>query len=503
MAKSLRDIVPGGKSASNLQAVLPYKDLRQWLEEAKKLGEVVIAKGLGVEEEIGAAAEMVMQRDDAPCVVFDEIPGYPKGHRVLVNFFGGKRKNMTLGFPTELSKIDLSEAYYSSQIKELPSIPHVIVESGPVTENIKEGDAIDVTAFPAPMWHPADGGRYLGTGSYDVTIDPDSRWMNLGTYRVMVMDKKTVGFYISPGKHGRVHRDKWMARGEPMPAVIVCGGDPMTFLAACTEMPQGQCEYDIVGGMRGEALKCIKGKYTGIPFPADAEIVIEGFVDPRERRPEGPFGEWTGYYGSDMRDEPVMHVKAVYHRNNPIILGCPPQRPPDEMCRYRAITRSAMLRSNVEKAGVPDVAAAWAHEVGNARMLLGIAIRQRYPGHAKQAGHVAAMCHVGAYAGKYVVVTDEDIDVSNLEELTWAMLTRSDPATSIDIIHGAWSTPLDPRIPPDEKKKGNMTNSRAIIDACRPFHWRNEFPKVNAPSPEEARRARERFGYLLEGKDKP
>jgi 4-hydroxy-3-polyprenylbenzoate decarboxylase len=319
----------------------------------------------------------------------------------------------------------------------------------------------------------------------------------------MVMDKKTVGFYISPGKHGRVHRDKWIAKGEPMPAVIVCGGDPMTFLTACTEMPQGVCEYDIVGAMRGEPLKVIKGKHTGLPFPADAEIVIEGFVDPKERRDEGPFGEWTGYYGSDMRPEPVMHVKAIYHRNNPIILGCPPQRPPDEMCRYRAVTRSAMLRDNIVKAGVPDVAAAWAHEVGNARMLLGVSIKQRYPGHAKQAGHVAAMCHVGAYAGKYVIVVDDDVDVSNLEELTWAMITRSDPATSIDIIHGAWSTPLDPRIPPWEKKAGNMTNSRAIVDACRPFHWRDQFPPVNAPTQEEAKRARDKFGWLLEGKSSP
>ena len=150
---------------------------------------------------------------------------------------------------------------------------------------------------------------------------------------------------------------------------------------------------------------------------------------------------------------------------------------------------------------MPDVHAAWAHEVGNSRMLLAVAIKQRYPGHAKQAGHVAAMCHVGAYAGKYVVVTDEDVDISNLEEMTWAMITRSDPATSIDIIKDAWSTPLDPRIPPEEKAKGNMTNSRAIVDACRPFHWKDDFPPVNAPTQEVARRAREKFGYLLEGGD--
>ena len=148
-----------------------------------------------------------------------------------------------------------------------------------------------------------------------------------------------------------------------------------------------------------------------------------------------------------------MDIKAIYHRNNPILLGCAPQRAPDEIARYRALTRSAIVRENIVKAGVPDVTAVWAHEVGTARLLLGVAIKQRYPGHAKQAGHVAAMCHSGAYAGRYVIVVDDDIDVSNLEELIWAMLTRSDPATSIDIIHNAWSTPLDPRIEPERKAR--------------------------------------------------
>ncbi len=491
------------KPISNIRCVLPYKDLREWLVEVEKLGELVVTKGLDSQKEIGMAAEMLMHPDEAPCVVFDEIPGYEKGHRVLVNFFAGKRKNMTLGFPTDLNKLELSEAYYEHQLKGLEPIPYKIVEDGPVLENIQEGEQVDVNRFPAPLWHEADGGRYLGTGSYDVTMDPDNHSLNLGTYRVMIHDKNHVGFYISPGKHGRVHRDKWFAKGKPMPAVVIIGGDPMTFLNGCTEMPPGVCEYDIVGAMRGKALEVIKGKHTGIPFPADAEIVIEGFVDPEDQRDEGPFGEWTGYYGSDMRPEPTMEIKAIYHRNNPIILGCPPQRPPDEMCRYRAVTRSAMLRDNIVKAGVPDVTAAWAHEVGNGRMLIGVSIKQRYPGHAMQTGHVAAMCHVGAYAGKYVYVVDDDIDVSDLEELTWAMITRSDPATSIDIIHNAWSTPLDPRISPEARKAGDMTNSRAIIDACRPFHWKDQFPAVNAPTPEEARIAKERFGYLLEGKSSP
>ncbi len=474
-----------------------YQDLREWIEQADKLGEVRRVKGATWQSEIGMAAEIVQHSDAAPCVLFDEVPGCATGHRVLTNFFGGKRKNMTLGFPLEYSRLELSEAFLDTYLRDLKTIPYSVVDDGPVFENVITGGDVDVTRFPVPIWHEGDGGRYIGTGSYNVTMDPEERWINVGTYRVMIHDRNSLGFYVSPGKHGRIHRDKYQARNEPMPLCIVVGGDPLTFLVACTEMPYGVCEFDIVGGMRGTPMKVVRGKLTGLPFPANAELVLEGFVQPGKRKLEGPFGEWTGYFASDVREEPVMDVKAIYHRTDPILLGCPPQRPPEEQARYRAVVRSGLIRKYVQQAGVPDVTAVWAHEVGGSRMLLGVSIKQRYPGHSKQAGHVAAMCHAGAYAGKYVIVVDDDIDVSDLEELIWAMVTRSDPATSIDVIRGAWSTPLDPRIPPEEKAKGNNTNSRAIIDACRPFPWRDAFPKVNVPSPEKARLAREKFGYLL------
>jgi 4-hydroxy-3-polyprenylbenzoate decarboxylase len=365
--------------------------------------------------------------------------------------------------------------------------------------NVMTGDTIDVTKFPAPQWHSKDGGRYIGTGCYNIMRDPDTGWINCGTYRVMIHDAKTLGFYISPGKHGRQIRDKYKARGERMPVVTVCGGDPMSFLMGCSEIPQGVNELEVVGGMRGSPVEVIKGPVTGLPIPANAEIVIEGFVDPGNERIEGPFGEWTGYYASDLRPEPVIDIQAIYYRDEPILLGCVPERPPDEICRYRAIVRSALLRDNIEKAGVPAVKAAWAHEIGNARLLLAVAITQRYPGHAKQAGHIATMCHVAAYCGRYTVVVDDDIDVSNLDEVMWALLTRSDPATSIEIIRGAWSTPLDPRIEPERRAVGDYTNSRAVIDACRPWHWRDQFPMVNALSAEERRVAVAKFGHLFKG----
>ena len=486
------------KTAPQKKGLLPYDGLRGWMDKLVEMGDLRVVEGADCKTDIGMATELLQHHDDAPAAIFDSIPGHKKGFRVLVNMYGTPaRMALTYGLPTDLNKKDLSRRILG-MIQNNHPIAAEYVDDGPVLENVQTGDNVNVDIFPSVRWHEKDGGPYIGTGSYDITRDPDTDSINLGTYRNMSMDKKTVGFYISPGKHGRIHRDKWWKRGEALPALIVIGGDPLLLVAACTELPFGVSEYDWVGGLRGEAYPVIKGRVTGLPIPADAEIVFEGYVAENNKRDEGPFGEWTGYYASGEREEPVMDIKAVYYRNNPIVTGFPPQRPPDEQQRFRAIQRSALLHQEMEKASVPGITGVWCHEAGGARMLVAVSIEQKYPGHSRQAGHVAAMCHVGAYAGRYVIVVDDDIDVTNLEEVMWAMSTRSDPESSIDIIKRAWSTLLDPRISPADKKAGKLMNSRAIIDATRPWEWRNEFPVVNMPSPEWRRRSEEKWGFVVE-----
>lgn len=490
------------RPGDNLRHHLPYDDLRDWLAEADRLGELRHVTGANWQEEIGMAAELVSHSDDSPAVLFDQVPGCATGFRVLTNIFGAKRKNMTLGFPDHLNKTELSNAYSDVYSHDSGLIPPVFVDDGPIFENVIEGDSVDLNIFPTPVWHEGDGGRYIGTGSYNVTQapegDPDDGWYNLGCYRIMLRDDKSVTFNTAPGKHGRMHHEKYMARGEPMPVVMVLGGDPMTFFLGGSEVPDRVSEFDVVGGLRGKALELVRGRHTGLPFPANAEIVLEGFVEPDTLVPEGPFGDWTGTYTEAGRIRPLTRVTAIYHRNDPILLGFAPQSLPDEYSRYRAVTRSALLKRNIEAAGVPDISSVWAHEVGGSHMLLAIAIKQRYPGHAKQAGHVACQCHAGAYGGKWVIVVDDDINVSDLDELMWATLMRADPATSIDFLTNCWTSPADPRVHPDERAKGNLTNSRMIIDACIPYHWRDRFPAMNRPSVENVRRGREKFSYLLD-----
>ena len=484
-------------SPDNIGMRLVYDDLRSWLAEAERLGEVKTVPGATWKEDIGMATELVSHSDEAPAVVFDDIPGVAKGFRVLVNIFGGKRKNMTLGFPPELDKVALSEAFSEAWDTDR-IIPPVFVETGPIFDNVALGKDVNVEIFPTPIWHEGDGGRYIGTGSYNVTQDPETGFLNVGTYRIMLHDQQHVTYNAAPGKHGRLHHEKYIKRGEKMPVVLVLGGDPLTFLLGGTEVPDGISEFDVAGGLRGKPLDLVRGKVTGLPFPADAEIVFEGYVHPETIVPEGPFGDWTGTYTEAGRKRPLCEISAIYYRNDPILLGFVPQSLPDEYSRYRAITRSALLKQNIEAAGVPDVKAVWAHECGGSRLLYGVSIKQRYDGHAVQAGHIACQCHVGAYGGRWVIVVDDDIDVSNLQELIWAALTRADPVKDIDFLRGAWNSPADPRIEPADRAKGNVTNSRMIINACRPFHWRNEFPAAVKPSAEMAQRAREKFSWLLE-----
>ena len=482
----------------NLQAHIAYDDLREWLSQAERLGEVRHVAGASWQEDIGLAAEAILRAENGPCVVFDDIPGCPKGFRLLLNMFAGTRRNMTFGFPDHLGKWELSEAYRDAFLKDMKLVPHEIVTDGPVLENVMLGDEVDILKFPSPVWHEKDGGRYIGTGTYSITRDPDENWLNAGAYRAQVHDKNSVGVLMATGHHGYLHREKYWKKGEPLPLVMVLGGDPLAFFYGGTEAPYGVFEMDIIGGLRGRPVKMVKGRVTGLPFPAHAEIVLEGYITPDKRATEGPFGEWTGHYAGGAAPRPVLDIKAVYHRNDPILLGVPPMGAgPDEMARYRAVLRSAMVKQNMTAAGVPEVIQVWCHEIGGSRLLHGVAIKQKYPGHATQAGFIAAQCGAAAYASKYVVVVDDDVDVTNLDHLLWAMLTRTEPKESIQFIENAWDSPADPRLSPEKRAVGDMTHSVAVINACKPYHWRDKFPPSNTPSPEITRKAKEKFGWLL------
>ncbi len=206
----------------------------------------------------------------------------------------------------------------------------------------------------------------------------------------------------------------------------------------------------------------------------------------KETRIEGPFGECPGYYAHGATAEPVIRVKALYFRSDPILAGAPPLKPLDSP--FGVSISAAAIWNYLDKADVPDIRGVWCHvgddAPGGGTPFIVVSLKQRYQGHAQQAGIAALGCRAGNYHGRFLIVVDEDIDPADLGEVIWAISTRCDPKSAITIVDGCWSTLLDPVIPPERKEAGDLVNSRAILNACRPYAWKERFPPVNTLSPE-------------------
>ncbi len=472
-------------------------DLREWLQQVDRLGELETIDGVDWDLELAALAELANEKFAAherarPALLFDKIKGYPAGRRVAANLVSSVgRLSLTLAMDPALGDFDFIQQW-RRRAKDIKAIDPETVKDGSIFENAIRGADIDLLQFPVPRWHELDGGRYIGTDDLVVTRDPDDGWVNVGTYRVMVYAKDRIGLHMSPGKHGRVHRDKYFAAGKPCPVAISFGHHPIYFLVASTDAPYGVSEYAYAGGILGKPVELVAGPLTGLPLPADSELAIEGEVIPGETTVEGPFGEWTGYYASSQ-NEPVIRVNAVYHRRDPILCGFPLLRPSSGDNLHSCLMRAGFLWNALDDAGVPDVKAVWVHPAAG-RFMTVLAIRQRYPGHARQAAVIASQCRAGAYLGRYVVVVDDDVDITKSDEVIWAIGTRSDPKRSIEIVDRCWSGPLDPAIPREEKG----LSSRALIDATRPYEWRDKFPLVSGASAELKEKVSQKWSKLLD-----
>src|ERR1051325_3633067 len=304
-------------------------DLRPWLAQDGELGELREVRGAYWNLELGAISELNVKKDVPPALLFDEIAGCKKGFRVLTcSTSSPARLSSILRLPIQKTHKGLVEALRGKPAQwqaKAGKYDPVFAKTGPALENTQR--QIDLEAFPSPLWHEMDGGRYIGTGCSVVTRDLDSDWINVGTYRVQVIDRTHVALDMVPGKHGRIHYEKHKAAGKRFPVVIVCGADPLTYLISGIEIPFGMCEYDYMGAILGQPVSVVKGEVTGLPFPAASEIVLEGHVEPGDERTEGPFGEFNGYYPGKAGTAPVVTVERIYFRNDPILLGSPPAKP--------------------------------------------------------------------------------------------------------------------------------------------------------------------------------
>ena len=470
------------------------KDLRDWIRDIAQAGELKVIKGAEPQEEIGGFVDIYQRRMGNPALMFEEIPGFAKGHRVMANLLTSvPRINLALGLPADGSERDLIQ-WWRSYMRDAPSHKPRDVNSGAVLDNVFEGSELNLRKIPTPVWHEKDGGPYIGTACMVAMKDPDSDWINYGCYRIQVHGPDVVTVFMSPGKHGRIIMSKYHERGEPCPVAAVVGMHPTMFMLAGLEIPYGKNGIEAAGGILGEPGDVVRLPKTGLPIPANSEIAFEGFIHPNDMIEEGPLGEWTGYNPLGSHPAPAIRLTTLVHRNNPILMGAIPAVPPNDNTFYLGSYRCGAVWNQLEAAGVPEIKGVSAHEAGGSRFMLAVSIKQLYGGHSKQAGMVAAHCLAGAFCNRWTIVVDDDIDPTNFNEVVWAMCTRCDPRDQIDIIHGGWSSSLDLMC---YDSVNDRRNSRVVIDACIPFNRRKSFPPIARSSKELDARMREKWAHEL------
>ncbi|HZT06329.1 MAG TPA: UbiD family decarboxylase [Chloroflexota bacterium] len=482
-----------------------WQDLRAYLAKLDELGELRHVAEAGYEEDIGGITELITEQN-GPSLLFDEIPGFPPGYRVASNLFTTvKRTALALGLPGDLPAVEVA-AHWRAKTQALKPVPTEELPWGPVLENVLEGDAVDLFKFPTPKWHENDGGRYIGTGVCVIQRDPDTGVVNSGAYRVSIHDRRTLGIFIEHGKDGdRIRRAHW-ARGEKCPVAISVGQDPVLTALAGPNLfrtPENISEFEVAGYLQGGPYPVVRARATGLPIPAYAEIVIEGFMPSPDEAlvPEGPFGEWTGYYAHGRRPETIVEVAAIYHRNDPIIFGAPPIRPVG--CRYFTYLGGDDIASmqQLDRAKIPGVQRIFQLAYPSFRV---VALKQLYPGHVDDV--IRVLVPGGdQYNGHHMwVIVDDDIDITNEKEVLWAIASRCAPEHGVRVVPGTAVWQLDPRIPPDGRSDPNAEHGRStyvahdlVINACRPYEWADEFPPVAVNGPELRARIQQRWKELF------
>src|SRR6266849_1420548 len=373
-------------------------------------------------------------------LLFERVEGFTTP--VLVNAFGTEeRMAWALGIERldelgeRLAKLlDLRvPGTFAERIRKLGSLIDVAraaprkVTDAPCQEVVETSDP-SVAELPILQCWPGDGGRYITLPAV-FTRDPRTGARNVGMYRLQVFDERTLGMHWQTHKGGAEHER--LASGR-MPVAIALGGDPAMIYAASAPLPPGVDEVVFAGWLRGHGVELVRCVTNDLEVPAQAEIVLEGYVDPRERRREGPFGDHTGYY-SLADDYPVFHLTCVTRRQKPIyqttIVGPPPM---EDYYIGKAIERVFLP---IMKRQLPEIVDINMPAEGIFHNLMLVSVSKRYPGHARKVMH--AIWGMGqAMFSKVIVVVDHDVDVQDPRQVTWKALNHIDPERDIEFVMG-------------------------------------------------------------------
>ncbi|NLB87839.1 MAG: menaquinone biosynthesis decarboxylase [Syntrophomonadaceae bacterium] len=467
---------------------MAYKDLQDFINYLEMNGELKrITTEVDCELEITEITDRI-SKQYGPALLFENVKGYDMP--VLINAYGSrKRMAMSLGVKdvNDISEdilefIQLADSVPQSMLDKVKLLPKLAEVSSFIPRMVKKGicqEVVDLkpslNKLPVLKCWPEDAGRFI-TLPQVYTKDPETGKRNVGMYRLQVFDDTTTGMHWHVHHDGAENYRKHCALGKPTEVAIALGGDPSITYAATAPLPKDIDELLFAGFLRKKPVDLVKCKTIDMEVPADAEIIIEGYVDPVERRIEGPFGDHTGYYS--LADEyPVFHVTCITHRKNPVYPTTIVGKPPQEDCYMAWATERIFLP--LLKFQLPEIVDMHLPMEGVFHNCVIVSIKKSFPGHAKKI--MSSLWGMGQMMfAKFIVVVDEDVNVQDVSEVMWKVFNNVDPRRDTMIVEG----PLEVL---DHSAPMPLIGSKMGIDATR--KWKSEghpreWPKDIVMSPE-------------------
>jgi len=432
---------------------VPIEDIPEFIRELEKEGEL---KRIKTEVDSDLEIAEILRRgmySNGPAMLFENVKNYDMP--VLGNAFGSmKRLEIGLGMTdfteigqriVDMTKMDIPSGFLN-KIKKLPELSKMTESfpkpesSGPVTEITSTSASFD--DIPILKSWPNDAGKFITLGLV-ATKHPETGVRNLGVFRMQIIDSTHALMHWQKHKRGAQHGEISKDRGEKIPAAIIIGGEPATVFSSIAPVPEGLDKYLFAGITRKKGIKMVKCKTIDLEVPANAEIVLEGYVDPNDIREEGPFGDHTGYY-TPVEPYPTFTLTGIMRRKNPIYVTTVVGKP---------ILEDAYIGKVIEQSFLPLIRMFHPEVVDFSMPPSGwfqgfaiISIKKRYPGQAKKV--MMGLWGMGQLAlTKMFVVVDEDINVHDINDVIWAITTRSDAARDTVIINNAPTDTLDPASP--------------------------------------------------------
>jgi 4-hydroxy-3-polyprenylbenzoate decarboxylase len=442
------------------------KDLREFIEALDKSGDMVrIKRSVDWDLEVGAISRRACEAV-GPATLFEKIKGYPKGFRILGGALATwRRVAVAMGLDPETS---IREIHYTYEERIGCPIKPLMVNNSPRC-NVLLGEDIDLYAFPSPMCHELDGGRYIGTWDVVVSKDPTKAWTNWGMYRFMVHNSRYLIGSPTPASHlGVMLKERFLPRASTMPIAVVIGADMLSSLTAATGHRMGESEVNFAGGLRLEPVELIKCKTNDLMVPANAEIVIEGEILLDATAPEGPFGEYTGYRRESNQTGTLVRVTAITYRDEPIITMSSLGIPPDDSSIAGAMGVSVALKRRLLGHKLPITDVFLPPEGASHLVVVGV----------KSGGSEVAKEIREVISGRRawytkIVVVDEDVDVFDIGQVIHALAVKCHSYRGIHLSEQEGvASPVTPCYSRQEKEK--LLGATALFDCTWPREWPND-----------------------------